>query len=197
MKSLPGLLACTLLIVGCGHNTSPAKQPTAQEIIGKPAKAPLNDAHFSLHGAPANATSNTTVAGEGDIVFRPQVAFRLTATTITGATSATAEVLSIEGQTYQRAAGRKWSRGPASSPVPAFSAWSSAANPRLVGEEPVDGSRCWHVVATTNGSNLDLWVRKSDGFPIRSRVGQLIVDYENFNTGVSISKPPATDIVPS
>jgi hypothetical protein len=186
--------ACVLLTSACGLPF--AGPPSATDILARPARADLKDAHVTMSGRPGAGIASVDVRGDGDIVFKPRLAFHLTITTAIGTANASDEVLAVGGGTYQRSGEGMWSRGPAAIPPSAFSAWSAASRPRYVGEETMNTTRCWHVAATAGSNPLDLWVRESDGFPIRSRIGQLVLDYSRFNRGLSIAAPPAGAIRP-
>src|SRR5207245_3662921 len=141
---------------------------------------------FSIVGTPASTGAGVAVKGDGDIVFRPKVAMHLTETTSSTGGSQTVEILAVQGAVYQRSGDPKWSQVAVGAQPSAFSAWSQSTNPRYLGEEKIGGSACWHVAATYGGGRLDLWVRQSDGYPLRARVGQLVVDYGRFNKRVRI-----------
>jgi hypothetical protein len=185
------VVACALLVAACG----PLGPPSAPDILGRPGQADLRDAHVTVSGSPGVGAADVDLQAAGDVVFRPQLAFHFTATTTIGQAAATTEVLAVAGATYQRSGQGRWSAS-GTTPVPpgVLSPWTVARDPRYLGEEDVNGARSWHVAATAGDGALDLWVRESDGFPVRARVGQLVVDYGRFNRGVSIAAPPASAI---
>jgi hypothetical protein len=185
--------ACGLAACACGVQLPFLGAPTARDVLARPSRASMRDAHFTVSGA---STAGVRVAGAGDIVFKPRLAVHLTETSSAGSTPSTVEIIAVDGLVYQRFPSTRWARVPASVQPAALSAWSSGAAPRYLGEETVDGARCWHVTASYGSSRLDLWVRESDGYPIRARVGDLAIDYDRFNSGVRIAPPPAEDVEP-
>jgi len=188
--------ACVLLASACGLPLGLGGPPSAQDILGRPAGADLQDAHLTVSGTPGEGLANVQLEGDGDVVFRPRLAYHLAVTTSVGAVTMAGEVLSVDGATYQRSEGGRWQPGPATIVPAAFSAWSGATDGRYVGEETPAGDRCWHVAATSGGQPLDLWVRESDGYPVRSQLGRLVVDYSRFNRHVEIAAPPASGLQP-
>lgn len=189
-RAVAAACACALLVVACG----PLEPPSAQDVLGRPGHADLRDAHVTISGTPGGGASGVALQAAGDVVFRPRLALHLTTTTTIGQAASTIEVLSANGSTYQRSGTGRWSEGASPVPVDVLVAWTAAEEPTYVGEEDVNGSRCWHVVATAGGRALDLWVRESDGLPARARVDQLVVDYDRFNRGLSIAPPAASAI---
>lgn len=187
------VIACTVLWCACGPFGG---TPSAQDILSRPGRAGLRDAHLAISGTPGQGMTDVLVTGQGDIVFSPRLAYHLAMTTSIGGVNVASEVLSVDGSSYQRSSGGRWLRSPVAIMPSSFVAWSGAGAARLVGEEAVAGSRCWHVGATTGGIPLDLWVREADGFPVRAQVGQLVVDYSRFNSGVKIAAPPASAVQP-
>lgn len=168
-------LACACLLAcaaGCGG------PPAAADILARPARADIRDMHFSFSGA--------GLAGEGDVVLRPRPALHAAET----GSSTGREVIAVDGVEYERTGGGAWSKRASGARVAAFTAWSSAADARYLGEETVAGSPCWHVAASFEGDALEVWVRRSDGYPVREVVGRLAVTYSRFNSGVRIEPPP-------
>jgi uncharacterized protein DUF4352 len=189
--------ACALLAAACGLPANIGGPPSAQDILSRPAGSDLRDAHFTISGTPGEGLAGVQVQGDGDVVFRPRLAYHLAVTTSLGAVTTAGEILSVAGSSYQRTGGGRWQPGPAAIVPAALAAWSGATGGRYVGEEVVDGSRCWHVSATSGTQPLQLWVREPDGFPARSQVGQLVVDYGRFNRHVAIAPPPASALQPA
>src|SRR2546421_1656797 len=170
--------------------------PSAASILGRPAASGLKDAHLTMTGTPGQGVANVQLQGDGDAVFSPRLAYHLAVTTNNGAVKRSDEVLSVNGVSYQRPAGGRWLPGPAQIVPAAVSAWSGATEGRYIGEETVNGARCWHVAASAGGDLVDLWVRQADGFPVRSQLGRLVVDYSKFNRGLTIVPPAAAAIQP-
>ena len=105
-RALPlGALCACVLLAGCGVWVPTGGPPPAQDILARPARADLRDAHFSVSGFVGGA-----VVADGDIVFRPRLAMRLRETTSSGPTPETAEILAVDGQVYQRVGDTKWSQ---------------------------------------------------------------------------------------
>lgn len=63
----------TIVVAGCGNSAvTPARPPTAQEILTKPDRANVKDGHFTLvaHIVSGNIAFDAT--GDGIIVVKPQ-----------------------------------------------------------------------------------------------------------------------------
>jgi hypothetical protein len=188
--------ACAFVLVaaGCGSLVS-GTPPSPKDVMTWIANADLRDAHVSIAGSPGG-TADMDLRADGDVVFKPGLAFHLTTTTTMGTVATAGEVLSVAGATYQRAGGGRWTPGPILLVPAVLAAWTGAAHPRYVGEERIAGAQCWHVAAGFGGSSLDLWVREPDGLPARVRVDQLVVDYGRYNRGLSIAPPAAGAVRP-
>lgn len=186
--------ACALALSACSLPfTGP---PAAQDILSRPAGSGLTDAHFAIAGTPGEGTAGVDVDGDGDVVFTPAVAVHMIATTLVGSAAASQEMLLVGGASYQRVGDGRWEPAPSAIPPSSFDPWVGAAHPAYAGEETVDGSRTWHVTATSAGMPLDLWVRESDSYPQRVRIGQLVIDYGKFNGGVRIAAPTGAQLEP-
>ncbi len=117
-----------------------------------------------------------------------------------GALPAQVEVLEVGGAAYMRAAaGQRWTRSATPPPDPT---WRSGADPQLVGQDRVDGVRTWHLRASRGRSPLDMWVRISDGYPLRVVTANgagatFTFAFDRFNTGGRLLPPPAVEVKPA
>ena len=67
------LSTAALLLAACGNAAStPSKPPTAQEILNKPDKANVRDAHFTLVAHIVSGSTAFDATGDGIIVIKPQ-----------------------------------------------------------------------------------------------------------------------------
>lgn len=170
-------------------------EPNAAELWGQPDRSGARDAHATL----VAAGSGAPLQGDGTIVFKPRTAMSLRLETHNGPLSGQLDVVEVNGVTYQRpTADQKWARSAVPVPDPS---WSGASDPRVVGQDTVDGDRAWHLSAQRAGSPLDLWVRLSDGFPLRvvtrSAGGTAYqFAFDRFNTGGRVVAPMAYELKP-
>ena len=177
--------------VGCGL------QPSASDLWGRPFQSAARNAHAVITGM--GGTSGEALQGDGTVVFKPRTAMSLHMRTQLGSLPGVLDVIEVDGVTYQRAgAGQKWQRSSAPAPDPT---WDGATGPRLLGEEMVRGDAAWHLAATRTGSAVEMWVRKSDGFPLqvqtRSAAGTVFrFVYDVFNTGGTVAAPSPPDLKP-
>ena len=71
---------------------------------------------------------------------------------------------------------------------------------KYVGEENLPQGKAWHAKAKDkDGSPFDGWIRESDGYPLKYTVTQdnnaLALTFDKYNTGVSVSAPPTSQVV--
>jgi hypothetical protein len=181
-------LAFVGLLLACGG------PPTARDILDKPARAAVRDAHASIVG-----TSNgVTYRGDGLVVFTPRVEMSLHLQAQLGALPAALDILQVDGVTYQRVGMDQWTRSTASPPNPT---WSDAADVRLVGEEQLAGNSVWHVAAKRTGAPFDLWGRQRDGYPLRitttNTAGSTYTfEFDRFNVESQLVPPQPVDVRP-
>jgi hypothetical protein len=177
--------------VGCGL------QPSASDLWGKPLQSAARNAHATVSAT--GRGSGTALQGQGTVVFKPRTAMSIQLRTRLGPLPGELDVLEVGGATYQRAgADQKWQRSPAPPPDPT---WEGATDPRLLGEDTVNGDRAWHLAATRGGSQMEMWVRMSDGYPLQvltsSGTGTVFrFTYDDFNGVSDVAAPLALDIKP-
>jgi hypothetical protein len=182
----PPLAALSLAIAGCGL-VDAVKPPTPAEILARPANSDLRDVKVTLV---TSGTNRLSLTGKGVIAFRPKFASDVL---FTGGLRE--EKIEVDDKIYTRGSLGGWSVVPAKGQV-RFGAWADGRDPKLVGEETVNGDRAWHVAATDAAGKFDLWVRKNDGYPLRYRsqflsVLGLEMKFSGFNTGATIAPPRA------
>jgi len=172
-------------------------QPNPGDLWGRPLQSGARNAHATITAT--GTASGAALQGDGTVVFKPRTAVSFRLRTAPGQLPGELDVLQVDGVTYQRAAaGQKWQRSPAPAPDPT---WDRATDPRLVGEDTVGGDRAWHLKATRGGSAVEMWVRKSDGYPLQvltSNGSGMVFRfvYDRFNAAGDVVAPPAPDIQP-
>lgn len=204
--SLPGLAAGLLLtavLAACGSgSTAPAKPPTATEILAKPEKANgLTAAHFTMSTViPVASGVTASATGEGVIVYKPQPAMHATFAASAGGQTLTIQVITVGGTDYTLVTPGpgKWLSSPSTS-NPATLTDSTDAS--YVGEESLPQGKAWHVKAKAkNGDPFDVWIRESDGYPLKYAItqaggsGSLSLTFDKFNTGETVTAPPAAQV---
>jgi hypothetical protein len=198
MRSRLILLALAALMSACApQQASPQStgRPSAQEILKKPLTASsLVDTHFKGAADDYGYQSQS----EGDFVFRPRPAFSFQRQTSPAPqfTMTHSEILAEAALFTRNDQQRKWRKLDRRGRPGAFAPWYAATNPSYVGEETLNGSKCWRVRADYGEQSLDAWIRQADGYPIRSRIGNFTVDYLRFNTGAPVSAPAAGEVRP-
>jgi hypothetical protein len=192
-----GLLALS----GCGNPAvTPAQPPTAQEILAKPERASVKDAHFTLAAHIVTGGIAFDATGDGILVVKPQLASHVVMrATISGQPLKFEQIL-VGGKEYDLSPDNpRWTvkEGSSSSYAGSFKGKDAV----YLGEEAVSGGRAWHVKAVNDDGNpFEIWVRKNDGYPLKYRgtTGEntFTTSFDRFNTGQTVTAPPASDIQP-
>lgn len=194
------LLVSATLLAACGTSNStgqPSKPPTADEILAKPEHASVKDAHFTLTAHVSSGGVSFDATGDGVIVIKPQAASKFTFDTTISGQSLRFEEIIVGGKEYDLSPDNpKWTEKPSTTSNPAS---FKGRNATLLGEETLKTGKAWHVKAIDqNGDPFEAWVRESDGYPLKysstSQGTTFVALFDHFNTGESVSAPPASDI---
>ena len=174
--------------------------PTAQEIAAKPARSGVRDAHFTMTGQMVSGAGDVQVKGEGLMVFKPASALRMVLTASLGVLPFSVELISVGGNDYERIGNAKWTRAASKAKPASGGSWATAKDLKLIGEESLSLGKAWHLKGTANGQPFELWVRESDGYPLKYVNGDpnasLTLAFDRFNTGQRVSEPASSDIKP-
>jgi hypothetical protein len=200
-----------VLIAGCGPGSA-ATHPPAKDILNRPDQSSLRDAHFTLTAHIATGSVTFDGTGDGLIQQKPQKAIHFRLQAVISGQSFTFEQIQVGGKEYDLAPDNpKWVEKPISGSAPND---FSGTNPRYLGEETLPTGKAWHVRATdASGTPFELWVRESDGYPLKystaeaaspsasasggsSSGGQstIVAVFDRFNTGETVKAPPASDV---
>lgn len=197
-------MAAVGIVAACGGPGAPLGPPTAKDILSKPLHAGLKDAHFVVTGKFVNPTPGgapVDVHGDGALVYKSPVAGRLKVeTTVTG-TNVSYQDISINGVDYTFIApgNGKWTAKKTSSGLGPDS-FTGTSNFTYVGEESLTNGKAWHAKAKdTEGNQFDGWIRESDGYPLKYAFTQqgnaLTLSFDKYNSGETITAPPASQVV--
>jgi hypothetical protein len=193
------LAISAIVIAGCGNSAgAPAKPPTAQEILARPDSANVKDGHFGLvaHIVSGNITFDAT--GDGIIVVKPQQASRFTMLTTISGQSLKFEEIIIGGKEYDLSPDNpRWTVKPSTNSSNPSSFKGTDAT--YLGEETLPQGKAWHVKAKDDSGNpFEAWVRETDGYPLKyastMQGSTFTATFDRFNTGQTVSAPPASDI---
>jgi hypothetical protein len=204
LTRIAAALAAGGILAACGAPGAPLGPPTPKDILSKPLHAGLKDAHFVVTGKFVNPTPGGVpldVHGDGALVYKSPVAGRLKVeTTVTG-TKVSYQDISINGVDYTFIApgNGKWTAKKTSSGLGPDS-FTGAKDFTYVGEESLANGKAWHAKAKdTEGNQFDGWIRESDGYPLKYEITQqgnaLKLTFDKYNTGESITAPPASQVV--
>lgn len=199
MKTKPRatLAVALLMLAACGPVNEAAKLPTASEILNKPDKANVKDAHFTLvaHIVSGGVTFDAT--GDGVIVVKPVQASKFTMTTTVAGQALKFEEIIIGGKEYDLSPDNsRWTVKASTSSGPSSFKGTDAV---YLGEEALKLGKAWHVKAKdANGAPFEAWVRESDGYPLKyastTQGSTFTATFDQFNTGQTVTAPPASDV---
>jgi hypothetical protein len=193
------IILMAVLAASCGV-PPPAAPPSAKEVLAKPQQSNLKDAHFLVTGKITNNTETVQLVGDGALVYKPKPAGRFKFTTTVGGQTLTIEEISLDGTNYGLTpASTKWVAIKSTSGIDP-NAFSGATNQKYVGEETLPQGKVWHASAKDkDGNAFDAYVRESDGYPIKyveTQTGgqNITLSFDKYNTGETITPPPADQI---
>ena len=192
------LSTAALLLSACGNAAGPATPPSAQEILNKPDKANVKDAHFTLVAHIVSGSIAFDATGDGIIVIKPQQASKFTMQTTVAGQNLKFEEIIIGGKEYDLSPDNpRWTvKSSTTSSNPSSFKGTGAS---YVGEESLPLGKAWHVKAKDDSGNpFEAWVRESDGYPLKyasaSQGSTFTATFDRFNTGETVSAPPASDL---
>jgi hypothetical protein len=203
-----GVALLVALLTACGGPGTPPKPPTAQEVLAKPANSNLKDAHFLATGKFTNNGVSVDVNGDGELVYKPQGAGRFKFATTVAGQQVTFEELTVNGTdyTFTTPGNGKWTaKASSSSSGIGPDSFTGASDFKYIGEENLSQGKSWHASAKDkDGNPFDAWVRESDGYPVKYVLTQagpsasgntLTLTFDKYNTGTTVSPPPASQVV--
>jgi outer membrane lipoprotein-sorting protein len=198
-------MAAAGLLAACGGPGAPLGPPTPQEVLSKPNHANLKDAHFLVTGKSNNQGTVVDINGDGTIVYKAPGAGRFKFQTMVAGQQVSFEDISINGTdyTFTVPGNGKWTATATSSGLGPAS-FTGASEFKYVGEESLPNGKAWHAKAKDkDGNQFDGWIRESDGYPLKYQItqgsaqgsNQLTLSFDKYNTGESITAPPASQVV--
>jgi outer membrane lipoprotein-sorting protein len=205
----PKRIAAAIVAVGvlaaCGGPGAPLAPPTAKDILSKPNHANLKDAHFLVTGKGSAQGTLVDLNGDGTIVYKAPGAGHFKFHTAVAGQQITVDDISINGIDYTLTVpgNGKWTARSTSSGFGPGS-FAGASEFKYVGEESLPNGKAWHAKAKDkDGNQFDGWIRESDGYPLKYQITQtsdqgtnaLTLSFDKYNTGESITAPPASQVV--
>jgi hypothetical protein len=188
-----------MLLVACGGAATPGGPPSAQDILKKPDAANVRDAHFTLVAQLSSAGVSFDATGDGVIVIKPAEASQFTMQTSVAGQTVKFEEIIVGGKEYDLSPDNpRWTVKSSTASNPGSFKGKNAV---YLGEATLKNGKAWHVKATDdNGNPFDAWVRESDGYPLKyantSQGTSFTASFDRFNTGETVTAPPASDIQP-
>jgi len=192
------------VLAACGGPGSPLGPPSAKDILSKPLHSNLKDAHFTVAGTFVNPTPgapSVNVQGDGALVYKSPGAGRLKLETTVAGQKVTYQDISLNGTDYILIApgNGKWTAKKTNSGL-APESFAGASDFKYVGEENLSNGKAWHAKAKdTEGNQFEGWIRESDGYPLKYAETQqgnaLVLSFDKYNAGESITAPPASQVV--
>jgi outer membrane lipoprotein-sorting protein len=198
IKRIAAAMVAAGLLAACG---GPGAPPTAQDILSKPNHANLKNAHFLVTGKGNNQGTVVDINGDGIIVYKAPGAGRFKFQTTVAGQQVSFEDISINGTdyTFTVPGNGKWTATATSSGLGPTS-FTGASEFKYVAEENLPNGKAWHAKAKDkDGNQFDGWIRESDGYPLKYQISQgtnqLTLTIDKYNTGESVTAPPASQVV--
>jgi hypothetical protein len=159
----------------------------------------LRDAHFSLVESVPAPPSTHTATGSGILTLHP-LAISWSEVADPPLDPGRFEFTSLAGADYSRvtfAPGTgPWHSTPSTWVLSNPTVWPTLLLPRLLGSPSLNHQATWHVQAdsTNPASTVDLWVRQSDGYPLKLVTvdpdgTSFVYIFSSFNSGATIRAP--------
>ena len=197
-KARATLAVAILGLAACGPAANDAARlPTASEILNKPDKANVKDAHFTLVAHIVSSGIAFDATGDGVIVVKPAQASKFTMTTTVAGQPLKFEEIIIDGKEYDLTPDNpRWTVKASTSSNPSSFKGTDAV---YLGEVALALGKAWHVKAKdANSTPFEAWVRESDGYPLKyastAQGSTFTATFDKFNTGQTVSAPPASDV---
>jgi hypothetical protein len=188
-----------ILTISCGIPT-PAAAPSAKEVLAKPQQSNLRDAHFKITGRINDNGVTVELSGDGVLIYRPKAQGRFKSQATIAGQSVNIEEISLDGTNYSLVPGStKWMATKSDAGIDP-TAFAGASDQRYIGEENLPQGKAWHASAKDKeGNTFDAYIRESDGYPIKYVESQsggqnITLTFDKYNTGVTITPPPPSDI---
>lgn len=169
-------------------------------MLAKPQQSNLKDAHFNVTGKLDENGVTLSIAGDGALIYKPKLAGRFKFQTAVGGQTVTIEEISVDGTNYGMGPGAtKWTEAKSASGIDP-SAFAGVSAQKYIGEENLPQGKAWHASAKDkDGNDFDAYIRESDGYPIKyvetqSGGQNITLTFERYNTGETITAPPADQI---
>ena len=194
-------MAAAGLLAACGGSGTPLGPPSPKDILAKPEHANLKDAHFTVIGKFSDQGGSLDVVGDGVVIYKAPGSARLKLESTVAGQKVTYESMSVNGKDYAKTTpgNGKWTTASSTSSLGPGS-FSGASDYKYIGEETLSAGKAWHVSAKDkDGTPFEGWVRENDGYPLKYRItlqsNALIFTFDKYNTGESITAPPASQVV--
>jgi Domain of unknown function (DUF4352) len=179
---------------------APWSPPTPADILNKPAQSNMKDGHFTVKAHLTSGALTVDLTGDGTMILKPKYAVSFHLQGSLGQLPIALEEIVVDGDSFSRLGSQKWSESPSQSEP--GNTGSSARNPKLISEDSLSQGKSWHIQATdsTSSQTFDAWVRESDGYLVKYSgslsTGTISLEFDKYNTGASVSAPPASDVQP-
>jgi hypothetical protein len=198
IRRLALAIAAASLLAACGAPT--LGTPSAKDVLAKPQQSNLKDAHFMVTGKITDNGLTLSLGGDGLLLYKPKLAGRFTFQTNVGGQQVTIAEISVDGMNYgMTPASTKWSAQKSTSGIDP-SAFNGATDLKYLGEETLSQGKVWHASAKDkDGNAFEAFIRESDGYPVKyvetqSGGQNITLSFDKYNTGVTITPPPADQI---
>ena len=169
-------------------------------MLAKPTQSNLKDAHFQVSGKIIDNGVTVVLKGDGVFIYKPKFAGRFTSDMTVGSEQVTIAEITLDGTNYGKSPGAtKWTPTKSDKGFDP-SIFEGASEQKYIGEENLSQGKAWHASAKDrDGNPFDAYIRQSDGYPIKYVQSQsggqnITLTFDHYNTGESVSAPPAEQI---
>lgn len=197
-RGVAAALVGLFLLTACGPQPL-LQASTASDVNGLLAKANVGNAHFTFSGSQVGAIGPSSLSGKGVVQFRPATAYTISlAESVPGSSlTKTWDEMEVAGGHYLRFSSRvRWQPLSADQALGDLWLWPKVTSPVLTGTETLPQGPAWHLVGSPSaGIGDDLWVRQTDGYPIRYRLtipsqqATYQLDFDTFNVSADFAVP--------
>ncbi|HEX5157810.1 MAG TPA: hypothetical protein VFW17_11390 [Ktedonobacterales bacterium] len=205
------ILAALLALAACGSSSG----PSADDILGHTQKLQITDMTMDMTVNSTYKGNPAKVSGEMKFLVDPARSDAVLTLTVAGTTANVEEIDDISAAVvYARsvnasgATSDTWTKLSVSDNSLSYAqilAFDNLSNTQLIGAETQQGIAVWHIRGDIIGKSItstgDVYIRKDTYYPVKAVItdsgatpATTTLMYKAFNTGISITVPPSSQV---